>query len=60
MLLVGLLVMAARRGPLGQAIGLACAMNGALLAALAVPELPLLPALAVVAMAVPLAWWRAS
>jgi hydrogenase-4 component E len=52
-LLVGLLVMAARRGPLGQAIGLGCAVNGALLAALAVPELTLLPALCVVAMAVP-------
>jgi hydrogenase-4 component E len=54
-LLVGLLVMAARRGPLGQAIGLSCAINGALLGTLAVPDLPLLPVLAVVAMAVPFA-----
>ncbi|MBO1073595.1 hydrogenase-4 component E [Roseomonas marmotae] len=52
-LLVGLLVTAARRGPLGQVIGLACAMNGVLLAALALPALPMLPALVVVAMALP-------
>ena len=51
--LVGLLAMAARKGPLGQAIGLSSLTNGALLGALAVPDLPLLPAIAVVAMAVP-------
>jgi hydrogenase-4 component E len=58
-MLIGLLVMASRRGqhggPLGQAIGLASLMNGALLAALATPGLPLMPALAIVAMAVPFA-----
>jgi hydrogenase-4 component E len=53
--LVGLLAMAARKGPLGQAIGLSSLTNGALLGALAVPDLPLLPAVAVVAMAVPFA-----
>jgi hydrogenase-4 component E len=53
-MLLGLLVMAARHNPLGQAIGLGGLMNGALLGVLATPGLPLLPAIVVVAMAIPL------
>ncbi|EHM02210.1 hypothetical protein HMPREF9946_01346 [Acetobacteraceae bacterium AT-5844] len=53
-MLLGLLVMAARHNPLGQAIGLASLMNGALLGALATPGLPLLPAVVIVAIAIPL------
>lgn len=53
-ILLGLLVMAARHNPLGQAIGLAGMVNGALLGVLATPGLPMLPAVVLVAMAVPL------
>ena len=53
-MLLGLLVMAARHNPLGQAIGLASLINGALIGVLATPGLPLLPAVVAVAMAVPL------